>query len=93
MWSGLCVGLFAVFFPKTFALCGSADLILLPNFRLLKEHVYSVLFGTPSQAVTAAGIVFLPTWPTEQMLSHINKGETVKMTRVFFLFLTFIVQF
>lgn len=61
MRSGLCVRLFVVFFPKEFALCGSADLGLLPSFRLLKEHVYSVLFGIPSQPVTAAGIVLLPT--------------------------------
>lgn len=61
MGSELCVGLFAVFFPETFALCGSADLRLLPSFRLLKEHVYSVLFGIPSQPVTTTGIVLLPT--------------------------------
>lgn len=61
MRSGLCVGLFVVFFPKAFALCGSAALELLPSFRLLKERVYSVLFGIPSQPVIAAEIVLLPT--------------------------------
>lgn len=86
MRSGLCVGLFVVFFPKEFVLCGSADLGLLPSFRLLKEHVYSVLFGIPSQPVTAAGIVLLPTWPTGQLLSHINKGETNLLTLFFFCF-------